>query len=226
MKKIILLMLTAIFWVNISFAQDDNIVITQENDDQDDEILDLRENLTFGIKGGLNLSNVYDSKDENFDTNAKLGWTAGVFLGIPLSTYLGIQPELLYSQRGFQGSGSLLGSDYEFKRTTNYLDVPLLLAIKPSPVVTLLAGPQFSFLMSSNNDFENDVLSGELEKEFDNEDLRKNTLCITGGIDLNMENLVLSGRAGWDLKENNKDGSSTTPRYKNVWLQATIGFRF
>jgi len=225
MKKIMILMIIGTFLTTLTFAQNDNIVVVQD-DDQQDEIQDLRDNLTFGIKGGLNVSNVYDSKDENFDTNAKLGWAAGVFLGIPLSTYVGIQPELLYSQRGFQGSGSLLGSDYEYKRTTNYLDVPIFLAIKPSPIVTLLAGPQFSFLMSSNNDFKNDIISGGLEQEFDNEDLRKNTLCLTGGIDLNLENLVLSGRAGWDLKENNEDGTSKTPRYKNVWLQATIGFRF
>jgi hypothetical protein len=100
------------------------------------------------------------------------------------------------------------------------------LAIKPSPVLSILAGPQFSFLLDGKYDFKSDLLSGQVKQDFDNEDVRKNTLCLTGGLDLNLENLVISGRAGWDLKENNKDGSSTTPRYKNVWLQATIGFRF
>lgn len=210
MKKIILVIFATAFLINMTIAQE--------------EVLDLRNKVTFGIKGGLNFSNVYDSNQEDFDTNSKLGLAAGVFLGLPLGTYVGIQPELLYSQRGYKETGKLF--DSEFTRTTNYLDVPLLLAIKPSPVLSILAGPQFSFLLDGKYDFKSNILSGQVTQDFDNEDVRKNTLCLTGGLDLNLENLVLSGRAGWDLKENNKDGSSNTPRYKNVWLQATIGFRF
>ena len=212
MKKIILAIVTATFMVNMSIAQEDP--------------MDLRENLTFGIKVGANLSNVYDSKGQDFNADAKLGLATGVFVGIPLGKYLGIQPELLYSQKGFKATGNILGSAYEFKRNTNYLDVPLLIALKPNSMLTILAGPQLSFLLNEKYDFKNNVLSGEMQNKFDNEDLRKNTLCLTGGLDINMANLVISGRAGWDLKENNKDGTSTTPRYKNVWLQATIGFRF
>lgn len=197
-----------------------NMSVAQE------EVLDLREDLTFGIKGGVNFSNIYDSNEEDFDAEGKVGFVAGAFLGIPLGQIVGIQPEVLYSQRGFQATGSNLLGDYEFKRTTNYLDVPLFLAIKPSPALTLLAGPQFSFLLDGKYDFESGILTGGLEEDFENEDVRKNTLCITGGVDFNFDNLVISGRAGWDLKENNEDGSSTTPRYKNVWLQATLGFRF
>lgn len=211
MKKILLLLIGSLFFINMTIAQEE-------------EILDLRDQVTFGIKGGINISNVYDSNQEDFDTDSKLGLAAGVFLGLPLSTYVGLQPELLYSQRGYKETGSLF--DSEFTRKTNYLDIPLLLAIKPSPVLSILAGPQFSFLLDGEYDFESDIISGEVGQDFDNEDARKNTLCITGGLDLNLENLVISGRAGWDLKENNKDGSSDTPRYKNVWLQATIGFRF
>lgn len=212
MKRIILAMIAITFMINMSVAQE--------------ETLDLRENVTFGIKGGVNFSNVYDSNEEDFDAEGKVGFVAGAFLGIPLGQVVGIQPEVLYSQRGFQATGSNLLGEYEFKRTTNYLDVPLFLAIKPSPVLTLLAGPQFSFLLDGKYDFESGILTGGLEEDFDNEDVRKNTMCITGGVDFNFDNLVISGRAGWDLKENNEDGSSTTPRYKNVWLQATLGFRF
>jgi len=38
--------------------------------------------------------------------------------------------------------------------------------------------------------------------------------------------LVLSGRVAWDLYDNNGDGTSTTPRYKNVVGQITLGYRF
>lgn len=212
MKKIILAIIIATFMVNVGSAQMNT--------------MDLREELTFGIKAGLNLSNLYDSEGEEFDNEAKFGLATGAFVSIPISTYLGVQPEVLFSQKGFKATGSVLGSDYEFKRTTNWLDVPLLLAIKPNPTLTILAGPQYSFLLEGEYDFDNEIVSGGIEQEFDNEDIRENTLCLTGGADLNFDNLVISGRVGIDLQENNKDGSDTTPRYKNVWIQATFGFRF
>jgi hypothetical protein len=216
MKKIILSMILTTFLINMTIAQQE--VNTNE------DVLDLRDKVTLGFKGGVNFSNVYDSNQEDFNTDTKLGFVGGMFLALPLGKVIGIQPEVLYSQRGYKETGSLFNS--KFTRTTNYLDVPLLLAIKPGPVLSILAGPQFSFLLDGKYDFESNILSGGVKQDFDNEDVRKNTLCLTGGLDLNFDNLVFSGRAGWDLKENNKDGSSITPRYKNVWLQATVGFRF
>ena len=73
--------------------------------------------LKIGVKAGLNLSNVYDSQDEDFQADSKLGFAGGAFLSIPIGTYFGIQPELLFSQRGLRGSGSFLTSEYTFKRT-------------------------------------------------------------------------------------------------------------
>ena len=47
-----------------------------------------------------------------------------------------------------------------------------------------------------------------------------------GGVDIDISNLVLGVRAGWDTQTNDGDGGSTTPRYKNMWYQATVGYRF
>ena len=62
-------------------------------------------------------------------------------------------------------------------------------------------------------------------KAFSNDTLRKNIFGLTGGIDLNFNHLVAGLRAGWDVK-NNGDGTSDTPRYKNMLYQATLGYRF
>ncbi|HEY3370892.1 MAG TPA: porin family protein [Prolixibacteraceae bacterium] len=204
MKKIILAIVAATFMVSVGSAQE--------------EPMDLREKLTFGIKAGVNLSNVYDRQGQEMNNDAKFGLATGAFVAIPFSKIVGIQPEALYSQKGFKNTG-VLG---EFTRTTNWLDVPLFLAIKPSPTITLLAGPQYSFLLKGKYDFKSDLLSGS----YNNDDVRKDVIGLTGGVDFNLDNIVLSGRAGWDLKENNKNGTTTTPRYKNVWIQATFGFRF
>ena len=185
-----------------------------------------QDGVAVGVKVGTNYSNVYDSEGEDFEADAKFGLAAGMFVSIPLGKYLGIQPEVLFSQKGFKGTGSMFGSSYDLTRTTNYIDVPLLVAIKPTSSFTLLAGPQFSFLMKEKTVFTNSNTTLEQEREFDNDNIRKNTLCFIGGFDVNLDHTVIGLRAGWDLSNNNGNGTSSTPRYKNVWGQLTLGYRF
>lgn len=185
-----------------------------------------REKVKVGIKAGVNYSNVYDTKGDEFKANAKVGLAAGIFLSIPIGKYFGIQPEVLFSQKGFQATGRLLGSTYDFTRTTDYIDVPLFLAIKPAGFLTILAGPQFSYLLKQKDVFANGTATVQQEREFENDDIRKNTLCFIGGIDINISHVVIGARVGWDSMNNNGDGTSTTPRYKNTWLQGTVGIRF
>ncbi len=180
---------------------------------------DNRGKLTFGVKAGTNYSNVYDSEGEDFVADGKFGLAAGAFVVVPLGKIFGIQPEVLYSQKGFKSTGTFLGTNYEMTRTTDFIDVPILISIKPVEYVSLLFGPQFSFLMKQTDDFTGGSLSTSQQDEFDNSNLRKNIFGLTGGADFNIDHLVIGLRGGWD-------GNSTTPRYKNMWYQATIGYKF
>ena len=215
MKKIALVIAVLLVMKNTGNAQERN----------EKNRTDFRNELLFGFKAGANLSNVYDEQGEEFQADAKLGFAGGVFLAIPIGKYLGIQPEVLYSQKGFQATGRILGNTYQFTRTTSYIDVPLLFAFKPSEFITLVAGPQYSYLLKQRDVFTNETMSVAQETEFVNDDVRKNTLCITGGADITMKHLVIGARVGWDLQNNYPNSASTTPRYKNVWYQATIGYR-
>src|SRR5674476_584547 len=67
-----------------------------------------------GVKAGLNYSNVYDSQGQEYTADGKIGLAGGAFVSIPITPLLGIQPELLFSQKGFQATGSVLGSDISF----------------------------------------------------------------------------------------------------------------
>jgi len=212
MKKVILVFAFATFMFGSIFAQKSSA--------------DFREKLTFGVKAGANLSNVYDSQGEQFNADPKLGLAAGVFVALPLGKYFGIQPEILFSQKGYKGSGSILGSNYSFSYTSNYIDVPLLLAFKPISLITVVVGPQYSFLVKDNYTFNSALINVDQEYEFENDNIRKNTLSFLGGIDFNLNRIVIGTRVGWDLQANKGDGTSETPRYKNIWYQATIGFRF
>jgi hypothetical protein len=187
---------------------------------------DPEERIRIGVKAGLNLSNVYDSRGQQFNADGKFGFAVGGFVSVPFGKLIGFQPELLLSQKGFQGTGSLLGSSYSFTRTTTYLDIPLLFAIRPTEFISFLVGPQYSFLLNQKDVFRSATKTIEQENVFRNDNIRKNTLCFTGGLDINLKNVVIGARVGWDLLKNIGNGTSETPRYKNVWYQATIGFRF
>ncbi len=212
MKKLTIIAALFISFTNAGMAQDSET--------------DNRENLKFGAKVGFNYSNVYDEEGDQFSADPKFGWVGGAFLAIPLGRYLGLQPELLLSQKGFKGSGMMLGNPYSFTRTTTYIDVPLQIALKPSEFITIMAGPQYSYLINQRDVFTSSTNSYSQEQEFDNDNIRKNIFGLVGGVDINMKHIVLSGRVGWDVTNNNGDGTSTTPRYKNVWYQATLGYAF
>ncbi|HXC06624.1 MAG TPA: porin family protein [Bacteroidia bacterium] len=190
------------------------------------EVVDMSNRVTIGAKVGMNYSNVYDTKGDQFVAQPKWGFAAGGFLTIPLGHFLGIQPEVLYSQRGFKSTGNLFGEPYDLTRTTSWIDVPILLQLKAGPMITLLAGPQFSYLLKQNDVFNNGITTVTQQQTFENDNLRKNLFCFTGGVDINLSHLVIGGRVGWDLQNNNGDGSTSTPRYKNEWYQLSVGFRF
>lgn len=186
---------------------------------------DTRGEFHLGLKAGMNYSNVYDTQGEDFVADAKVGFVAGGFLTIPIGNFVGIQPEVLFSQKGFKGSGTILGSPYQVTRTTNYLDIPLMLSLKPAKSITLLAGPQFSYLLKQKDEFTNGIANSFQIQEFENDNVRKNTLGFLAGADFNFDKIVLGTRLGWDIKNNNGDGTSTTPRYKNKWFQISLGFK-
>ncbi|MEQ6121821.1 porin family protein [Reichenbachiella sp. MALMAid0571] len=193
--------------------------------DAKSQSMDHRENPQFGLKIGSNYSNVYDSQGEEFEADGRFGLATGVFITIPIGKFIGLQPEVLYSRKGFKGTGTIQGLSYDVTRTTNYIDIPLMFSVKPSPAISLVAGPQYSFLLKQKDEFTNVGGSVVQEQEFENDNIRKNTMGFIGGVDFNLNDFVIGTRVGWDMINNHGDGTSSTPRYKNVWYQLTFGFR-
>jgi hypothetical protein len=204
------------------FSISTTVAVAQDSSNETDN----REKFQFGLKAGLNYSNVYDAKGEEFNADAKFGFVGGLFMAIPIGKYFGVQPEVLISQKGFRGHGVLLGNPYSFNRTTTYIDVPLQFMLKPSEFITILAGPQFSYLMNQRDVFTSSSVSYAQEKEFKQDNIRKNVFGVVGGFDINLRHITLGARAACDLQTNAGDGTSSTPRYKNVWLQGTVGYKF
>ena len=210
-KKVAMLMVVLIS--SISYAQE----TTVDNDDRDQ--------LRFGFKAGANFSNVYDEEGADFVADGKVGVAAGVFAQIPLGKLFGFQPEAIYSQKGFKATGSVLGFNYDYTKTSTYLDIPLLLQIKPTKMFTIVAGPQFSYLLETKYKF-NGTSNTIVEDDINGDNYKKSVFGFVVGADVNFDQLVLSGRAGWDISKSDADGNSDAPRYKNQVIQVTVGYRF
>ena len=94
----------------------------------------------FGIRAGANFSDITGT---GFDTKVKTGLYVGVFKEIPLvKSLLFVQPEIQYSQEGFD-------SDIE-NVEIDYISVPILAKVYALKLLSFETGPQFGFPISDN----------------------------------------------------------------------------
>jgi hypothetical protein len=174
-----------------------------------------------GLTGGLNIANTVSSRNSDFSTDTKLGANVGLFVEIPIVYPLSFQPEILFSQKGYRANTAY----GEFAQRANFIDVPILAKIKLAPSFNILVGPQVSFLMNTRNTYYDDfdVLYQESYKY-------NGDKTFVGGVigvafDLN-RNVDLRGRYTIDFQENNPNGRSGVPDYRNQVWQIGLGFKF
>jgi len=120
---------------------------------------------TFGVKAGLNMATITNNPT-SWDPNLSLksGFAAGAFLIYRFNNQLGLQPELLYSQRGVDSR--LLDysiADVDLTALFDYVELPMLLVytvpLKGSFRPILYAGPVLSYMLSSELELSASLLS-------------------------------------------------------------------
>lgn len=117
----------------------------------------LAQSLNLGMKGGLNYTNVAGSTGtyQGYDKTYKPGFQAGIFTNVGVSSMLAIQPEIMYSTKGFkiedERSSGNTTTQTEVKNRVNYLDVPVLVQVKTGTIY-FEAGPQVSFLLNQKTE--------------------------------------------------------------------------
>ncbi|MFA6277035.1 MAG: porin family protein [Pedobacter sp.] len=181
--------------------------------------------IRLGIKAGANYSNIIkDDGNNDFKTDYLVGYHAGITLDIPLLPNLAFTPEALYSTKGYKSS-STFG---DFTQTTHFIDIPILASIKLAEGLNVVAGPQVSFLLSTNNKFENGF--GTAEQQIVEDDADRFKKSLVGGVigfRYDFSNKVgINGRYALDFQKNNENGSTQTPEYKNQVFQLGLGIKF
>ena len=101
-----------------------------------------------GIKGGYNLAAV--SFDRDGETGQRHGFHVGVYSESFNSESFSIQPELMYSQQGYE----IKDVNGTFTQKLNYINLPLMLKAYPSKNFFLEAGPQIGLAISHKEEYD------------------------------------------------------------------------
>ena len=189
------------------------------------------QNSQFGFKGGLNLSNM--TVEGNDDSNLKAGFHAGIFNKIGITESFAIQPEVLYSSKGFKlNYDDNAIADGETKFNLNYIDVPVKLVFNLSRDFEFQLGPYFSYLAGANVETDAQVLDYfniDSTDELDRENFNAFEVGLTGGLGFTIDPLVFGFNYNLGLTQVAKDDEPTEAMLgdaKNTVIQVYAGILF
>jgi len=182
----------------------------------------------FGIKGGLNLTNLY--VDNVSSEHMKAGFNAGVFAKLPVTKGFSIQPELLYSVKGAKDTYSnFVQGDGEYRFNLGYIELPVLAVVNIAPNFNLHAGGYAAYLTSASvkDVNSNGSIQGATDLNADN--FRRWDFGLVGGLGFDIQNFTLGARYNYGLSDIGKSGSLSgdlTKNSKNAGVSIYVGFGF
>ena len=170
------------------------------------------EGIKFGIKGGLNISNLKGKIENN---TIRTGLNFGILTEIILTDNYSFQPELLYSGQGFRNEDPTNSSVYKF----DYIIMPLLVKYYVINNLSIETGPQLGLLINSLNRSDTGNESINNQKIFD------------FGLDFGLGFQFSYGtflQARYNLGITNVNGANNADanKYTNSVFQISIGSQF
>lgn len=182
-------------------------------------------NSEFGIKGGFNMSNLYT--DDADDENILYGFNAGVYATLPISDFIAIQPEILFTTKGaeLEYNNAIASGTGKFK--LNYIEVPLLVRVNITKNFNVHAGGYASYLVSSKVSGDGDF---NFEEDIDPDDLNKFDAGLSAGIGVDFNPVSIGLRYNYGLttigKERTIAGTTYTfPDAKNSNLTVYLSYK-
>ena len=167
----------------------------------------------FGVKAGLNISDVvmtnYIDPDFESDLRLKLGLHAGVYVSGAINDRIGVAGELLYSDKGVKGISNI---------HLHYITIPLLLQLNLTDHIAAEGGAEPGYLFSARS--EHDNVSNTYNNKFD--------LALDAGLRFNAPEWFFAVRYCAGLFSVSEIGSGAAPgsdrvKYQNRVLQFSVG---
>ena len=185
----------------------------------------LAQGPSFGIKGGLNLSNLYSTEvDEN---NMRAGFNVGVFGRTNIETPIGLQVELLYSTKGnttnYSAFNGLIDQEVDF--ALNYLELPLMASLRLADgEFELQAGGYVGYLLGSSVSTSGDL--GSSSDELSKDKFNSMDVGLVGGAVFNAGALQIGARYAYGLSPiaDSNEADFLLGDAKNSCVQVFVGF--
>jgi hypothetical protein len=146
----------------------------------------------FGVKGGVNFSDLYSSDVES--TQMLAGFNAGLFAKLPITPTLAFQPELYYTSKGAYITYNNLFVDGTATFKLNYVELPLLLVIRIADNFNISMGPYMSYLVSGKVKNDSNINLFDFEDNINNEDYNRFDAGIMAGASLDFRTVSFGAR--------------------------------
>lgn len=171
--------------------------------------------IVFGIKGGINVATI-GGADAASMLKSRTGFAAGAYLEASFPFLVTVQPEMLYTTKGFTFSSASFGQTVTSTNTYSYIEIPVLVKFYlPVPVVkpSLYVGPEMGFLLSAENKYE---ATGFSTRETNIDSLLSSTdFGVVFGASVHV--LITDIEARYTLGLRTTDKSGQARLYNRVW---------
>ena len=183
--------------------------------------------LHYGIKAGLDMTSINAKDGKGFNGAYAGGLNAGGFLELNITKKWGLEGDLLYTR--FQNNTHnfynyyLAGNpdanlqngntDTRQKVTLNYITIPIMARYSFSKILSVVAGPQYSYLFNTDESF-----------FYSRDAFKKSNLGVIGGVQVTLTNFRFYGRYVYGINSLNDAGiKSQNATWNTSEIQVGIG---
>ena len=176
--------------------------------------------IKFGVKAGVNFATLGGDIE---DVSSRTGFHVGAVGEFMLSEQFSIQPELIYSMQGAKAEYNDGLFDVEETAKYDYLNLPIMAKYYLMEGLSLHAGPQVGFLISSKGEVESD----EESFEGDIEDVASIDFGLAGGAEYELPiGLFFQARYYAGLSNAYDGEGSDDYKETNNVFSVSVGFKF
>jgi len=176
-----------------------------------------QKSMEWGLTAG---GNYFKVGGRSFDNTYNVSFSGGAYAEINYSKYFTLQPQLLFNQvlcktsaafnQIYAGSGV-----FDQLVSIDYISVPILVAYKPIPMLSILLGPQYSFAVAQTQKL--------LQQQPDKNAFSRSDFAIVFGGQLNLGKVKVGLRYQEGL--NNINAINSTDAWRTYGFQAYFGFQ-
>lgn len=178
--------------------------------------------IEIGVKGGVNIATVKFGSEDSPSPDVRFGAVAGLFVTLPVTSWIELQPEVLYAMKGARLDVDGVKSTFAL----DYVEVPVLARVTRGRAGGLryyvAGGPSFGIRLRARSrvDFGSSTEDIDIADSIERTDLG---IAVGGGVERGP--LVIDGRYTYGLKDVDKDKTDAV-KLTNRVVSITVGFRF